>query len=79
MADVQAIPSMGRVKSAGGQALSGILGGVSVSLGARILGPAMGQFVGGILAGAAVGGEDGRVVTINAVMDGTISWLSRAQ
>ena len=48
--------------------IAGGLGGFATGLGGSVAGP-IGTVIGGILAGAALPGEDGKIVVINAVQD----------
>lgn len=58
---------------AGGKA--GIVGGLATGLGARFAG-SIGTAIGAIVAGAMLGGSDGRIVTINGIMDATALAIS---
>ncbi len=68
------IPSTAAVKKLGVKSLiAGVAGGVGVSLGSAILGPVLGAPLGAIVAGAAIGGDDGNIVAINGTMDGMVT------
>jgi len=51
---------------------SGIVGGLAVGVGSRLLGRTVGSALGGILAGAFLKGTDGRIVAINSIQDAVI-------
>lgn len=48
---------------------AGAIGGICVGMGSRFLGRPLGSAVGGILAGALIGGTDGHIVAINGIQD----------
>lgn len=75
MADnVKVIPTS---KSLGKSALTGLkaggIGGITVGLGARLLGPILGSVLGSVLAGAMLPGVQGQIVVTNGVMDGIVA------
>lgn len=60
---------VGRVKAIGVDSLkAGAIGGILTGIGGGLFGT-FGAIPGAILAGAAVGGQDGRIVAINGVQD----------
>jgi len=70
------MPTTNEVKKLGVKSIvAGLAGGVGVSLGSAILGPALGAPAGAILAGAALGGNAGEIVAINGTMDGMVTLL----
>jgi hypothetical protein len=48
---------------------AGVIGGLCVGLASRFLGRPIGAAVGGVVGGTIVGGEQGKIVCTNAIMD----------
>jgi hypothetical protein len=48
---------------------AGAIGGIAVGMLSRFIGRPAGAAVGGILAGAIIGGTDGHIVAINSIQD----------
>ncbi len=72
---VKVIPSGSAIKGRFGTGLkAGGIGGLAVGLGARMFGP-LGAFMGAVLGGAMLTGDDGKIVTINGVMDAIAAML----
>lgn len=63
------IPSKGGVMASGKVAVDAGIGGAITALSANILGGELGVLLGGILGGAVIGGDTGKMVTVNAVQD----------
>lgn len=57
----------------------GTVGGLGVALGTALLGVPLGTVGGALLTGAAVGGDVGRIITVNGVMDAVVAALTPAQ
>lgn len=66
---VDITPSMNRVKAAAAGSTRGYIGGRTQPTGDRILCDDVSQLVGGVLAGAIIGGEIGRTIAIVWAMD----------
>jgi len=70
------VPTKSAVMSTAGTSLkAGVIGGVGVALGTCILGPVLGPAAGGIVAGASLPESEGKIVSINAVMDSVITMM----
>lgn len=63
------IPTKGTVMASGRTAVDAGIGGAITAISANILGGELGVLVGGIVAGAAIGGAHGEMITTNAVQD----------
>jgi len=63
------VPTKGTMMSSGKTAVDAGIGGAITAISANILGGELGVLVGGIVAGAAIGGTHGEMVTVNAVQD----------
>jgi len=63
------VPTKDSVMSSGRTAVDAGIGGAITAIAANILGGELGVLVGGIVAGAAIGGDTGKMVTVNAVQD----------
>ena len=73
------VPNVDRLRQSGTGVLWGIVGGVGVVLGRSLLGPQLGPLVGAALAGAAVGGDSGKIIALNGAMDATYLTLGGGQ
>jgi hypothetical protein len=63
------IPSKSGVMASGRTAVDAGIGGAITAISANILGGELGVLLGGILGGAVIGGDTGKMVTVNAVQD----------
>lgn len=63
------VPGKTEVMSHGKVAVDAGIGAVITGLAANVMGGPLGILVGGIVGGAAVGGDTGKMVTVNAVQD----------
>lgn len=63
------VPTKGTIMSSGKTAVDAGIGGAITAVGANIFGGELGVLLGGIVAGAVIGGTHGEMVTVNAVQD----------
>ena len=63
------VPTKGGIMASGKTAVDAGIGGAVTAIAANILGGELGVLVGGILGGAVIGGDTGKMVTVNAVQD----------
>lgn len=69
------VPGKREVMSSGKDAVGAGIGAVIVGLAANMLGGPIGIIAGSIVGGAAVGGDVGRMVTVNGVQDGVTAMM----
>ena len=63
------VPTKGDVMTSGKTAVDAGIGGAITAISANMLGGELGVLLGGILGGAVVGGDTGKMITVNAVQD----------
>lgn len=63
------VPTKGSMMSSGKTAVDAGIGGAITAISANILGGELGVLLGGIIGGAVIGGDTGKMVTVNAVQD----------
>lgn len=63
------VPTKSDVMTSGKTAVEAGIGGAVTALSANMLGGEIGVLLGGILGGAVVGGDTGKMITVNAVQD----------
>ena len=65
------VPSLNDVKNQGTNNVTpAIVGGGSIILGSAVMGGTLGPLVGGTVAGAAVGGDAGKMITLFGMLQG---------
>ena len=63
------VPTKSGIMDSGRTAVDAGIGGAVTAISANILGGELGVLVGGIIGGAVIGGDTGKMVTVNAVQD----------
>lgn len=63
------VPTKGSMMESGKTAVDAGIGGAITAISANILGGELGVLLGGIVGGAVIGGDTGKMVTVNAVQD----------
>lgn len=69
------IPNKGDVMSNGKVAVDAGIGAVITGISANILGGSLGVLVGSVLGGAVVGGDTGKMITVNGVQDSVTAMM----
>ena len=71
------VPSLNDVKNQGTSNVTpAIVGGGSIVLGSAVMGGTLGTILGGTVAGAAVGGDTGKVITLFGMLQGVTNVAS---